>query len=62
MSRIRERVKGAEGIYRETGPRGARYVARWRDANGKERTKVFDQLTQAPSRRVSRPGEESRER
>lgn len=61
MSRIRERVKGAEGIYRETGPRGARYVARWRDANGKERTKVFDQLKQAREYRAAALANRERE-
>lgn len=53
MNRERERVKGAEGIYRETGPRGARYIARWRDANGRERTKVFDHLKDAREHRAT---------
>ena len=52
-SKERERVKGAEGIYRETGPRGARYFARRRDADGKERTKVFDILKDAREHRTT---------
>lgn len=45
MARNRERV--AEGIYKETGPRGTRYLVRWRDAQGKDRTRTFARLKDA---------------
>jgi integrase len=45
VSRSRERV--AEGVYREVGVRGTRYVVRWRASDGQQRTKVFPRLQEA---------------
>lgn len=50
MGRKRERV--AEGIYKETGPRGSRYLVRWRDAEGKDRTRTFARLKDAREHRA----------
>ena len=50
MDRKRERV--AEGIYKETGPRGTRYLVRWRDAEGKDRTRTFARLKDAREHRA----------
>ena len=43
----RKRVRVAEGVYRETGPRGTRYLAKWRNAEGKEHTRSFPHLKDA---------------
>lgn len=51
MTRKRERV--AEGIYRETGPKGSRYLVRWRDSAGTQHTKVFAKLQDAKKHRAS---------
>lgn len=50
MARKRERV--GEGIYKETGPRGTRYLVRWRDAQGKDRTRTFARLKDAREHRA----------
>lgn len=50
VDRQRERVQA--GIYRESGPRGTRYVARWRGADGKECTQTFPRLQDARDHRA----------
>lgn len=59
MTRKRERV--ADGIYKEEGPRGMRYLVRWRDAQGGEHSKVFARLKDARDHRAEMQANRDRE-
>lgn len=50
MGRHRERI--SEGISKETGQRGTRYLVRWRDAEGIDRTRTFARLQDARQHRA----------
>jgi integrase len=45
VGRKRERYEA--GIYKETSPRGTRYIARWRGASGEEYSRAFPKLQDA---------------